>query len=435
MVNSLAKLLTFRIMVVVLAMIAVIAGIVYFHVREYMSDEAEERYEGVLQRDHEEFRRRLSDVMVAAKNNLHEVECNIDDPQKAAEHMERILRLNPTVITCGIVYQPGYFPDRKRCLEIIATHDSLGSIHVRTIENDHNAYLDRKWYVDGMTKDTVQWSEVYFEQDLIPGVTSRRQLTSYVTPVHDKQGKTVALFGTDLKLEFLRYEIMNDLQEKIEKFEKGSKHHSYNFVIDHDGTYILHPDEKRILHANFFEECQHTANKVDDDVVASMRRGEKGSALVEIDGIPSWIYYRTVKHMDWMIAIVVPEDVIFQNGRTLNTIILIVVLLGLVAIYFICRRMIHRTTQPLHRFAESAREVAKGNFKSPLPEVREDNEVRVLHDAFVDMQQSLTDYVDMLQETITEKASIEHELKIANNIQMALLPKTFPERSDVGLYA
>ena len=222
MVNSLAKQLTFRIMVVVLAMIAVIAGIVYFHVREYMSDEAEERYEGVLQRDHEEFRRRLSDVMVAAKNNLHEVECNIDDPQKAAEHMERILRLNPTVITCGIVYQPGYFPDRKRCLEIIATHDSLGSIHVRTIENDHNAYLDRKWYVDGMTKDTAQWSEVYFEQDLIPGVTSRRQLTSYVTPVHDKQGKTVALFGADLKLEFLRYEIMNDLQEKIEKFEKGN---------------------------------------------------------------------------------------------------------------------------------------------------------------------------------------------------------------------
>ena len=225
MVNSLAKQLTFRIMVVVLAMIAVIAGIVYFHVREYMSDEAEERYEGVLQRDHEEFRRRLSDVMVAAKNNLHEVECNIDDPQKAAEHMERILRLNPTVITCGIVYQPGYFPDRKRCLEIIATHDSLGSIHVRTIENDHNAYLDRKWYVDGMTKDTAQWSEVYFEQDLIPGVTSRRQLTSYVTPVHDKQGKTVALFGTDLKLEFLRYEIMNDLQEKIEKFEKAQLHH------------------------------------------------------------------------------------------------------------------------------------------------------------------------------------------------------------------
>lgn len=36
MVNSLAKQLTFRIMVVVLTMIAVIAGIVYFHVREYM---------------------------------------------------------------------------------------------------------------------------------------------------------------------------------------------------------------------------------------------------------------------------------------------------------------------------------------------------------------------------------------------------------------
>ena len=72
-VNSfrpLSKRLTYRIMVVVLVMIVVITGIVYFHVGHYMFDEAQERYEGALQRDHEEFRRRLSDVMVAAKNNI-----------------------------------------------------------------------------------------------------------------------------------------------------------------------------------------------------------------------------------------------------------------------------------------------------------------------------------------------------------------------------
>lgn len=69
--SSLAKQLTFRIMAVVLVMMAVITYCVYFTVRAYMLTEAQERYEGALLRDHEEFRRRLSDVMVATKNNVH----------------------------------------------------------------------------------------------------------------------------------------------------------------------------------------------------------------------------------------------------------------------------------------------------------------------------------------------------------------------------
>ena len=177
---------------------------------------------------------------------------------------------------------------------------------------------------------------------------------TYCLPVHNRQGKTVAVIGADLPLEYLKYEMTNDLQEIIGKYEKGCRHHSYNFVTDHNGIYILHPDEQRILNANFFEESKRPGNKVDAEVVARMKKGEQGSALVEIDGVPSWIFYRTVKGMDWMIAVVVPQEVIAHKGRMLNTIILIVVLLGLVAIYFICRQMIRNATQPLH-FLRAAR--------------------------------------------------------------------------------
>lgn len=49
-------------MAVVLLMMAVITGLVYFTVRNYMLEEAQERYEGILKKNKEEFRRRLSDV-------------------------------------------------------------------------------------------------------------------------------------------------------------------------------------------------------------------------------------------------------------------------------------------------------------------------------------------------------------------------------------
>ena len=55
MASSLAKRLTYRITAVVLVMMAVIAGFTYFTVKKYMLQEAQERYEGVLLRDHEEF--------------------------------------------------------------------------------------------------------------------------------------------------------------------------------------------------------------------------------------------------------------------------------------------------------------------------------------------------------------------------------------------
>lgn len=188
-------------MAVVLVMIAIITGIIYFHVGTYMVNEAKDRYEGVLQRDHEEFRRRLSDVVVALKNNLEDVENDVNHPDKVMHHLDRLLQINPTIIGCGLLYQPDYFPDRKRCLELIATHDSTGVIHLRTIENDGDVYLDRKWYNDCLKKDTALWTEVYFEQNIIPGVTGRRQLSTYCHPVHDKQGKVIAVFAADLPLE------------------------------------------------------------------------------------------------------------------------------------------------------------------------------------------------------------------------------------------
>ena len=108
-------------MAVVLVMMAVITSLVYYTVRKYMLEEAQKRYESILQRGHEEFRRSLSDVMVASRNSVYDVEKNIDDLDKTMAYMKRYLQMNPTVITCGVLYKPGYFPNRKRCLELYAS--------------------------------------------------------------------------------------------------------------------------------------------------------------------------------------------------------------------------------------------------------------------------------------------------------------------------
>ena len=54
------------------------------------------------------------------------------------------------------------------------------------------------------------------------------------------------------------------------------------------------------------------------------------------------------------------------------------------------------------------------------------------------MQESLKQYIEELKESTTAKASLESELHIAHNIQMSMIPKTFPafpQRNDIELYA
>ena len=52
--RSLSKSLTYRIMAVVLLMMAVITSVVNFNVKSYMLDEAQDRYLGLLLENHQE---------------------------------------------------------------------------------------------------------------------------------------------------------------------------------------------------------------------------------------------------------------------------------------------------------------------------------------------------------------------------------------------
>lgn len=141
----------------------------------------------------------------------------------------------------------------------------------------------------------------------------------------------------------------------------------------------------------------------------------------------------------WTNAIVVPKDGLLVPAIITGLILLTIIILGLLAAYWISRVTIHRSTKPLQLLAKSADEVAKGNFQSPLPEVKRNNEIGQLRDSFSNMQQSLTEYIEQLKTTTAQKAAMESELSIAREIQLSLLPKPLTSDllplSNIDLYA
>ena len=369
MQSSLSKRLTYRIMAVVLVMMAVIAGVVYNMVKEYMLDEAKERYKNMLLSSHEELRRHLSDVYVASKNNMHDIERDIDNPDRMFSHMERIVRQNADIVCCAMLFKQDYYPSKGRVFVPCARLDSADRLVVSRIDSTYNSYFYGEWFQEQMKKDKGCWTKAYFESAFFAAGHEPRLLTTYSAPIHNHDGQPVALLAADVSLEYLRDEMMEDVTKMNAQFKGNREHQAYSFVIDHEGTYIIHPDEKRMLRDTL---------KAD-----TIMTDEIGSATAVIDGVPSWIYYRKIKYVNWTMAVVVPDDVIMFNGRMLNIIILLTMVLGLLAIYLFCRHQIKEIADPI----------------------------------------------------AAQKAVMERELTIAHNIQKALLPQSFPEHADIDLYA
>ena len=210
---------------------------------------------------------------------------------------------------------------------------------------------------------------------------------------------------------------------------------AYNIVIDSLGNYIYHPDRQRIGKSNFFVDIQQTDDAILKELTRGLATDGTGQQMIKVDGVASTIFYMGKKDAKWTNAIIMPETGLLIPHIITGLILLTIIILGLLAAYWISRTTIHRSAKPLQILARSADEVAKGNFQNPLPEVELNNEISQLRDSFANMQQSLTQYIEQLKVTTAQQAAIENELGIARNIQLSMVPTVFPERNDIDLYA
>lgn len=106
--------------------------------------------------------------------------------------------------------------------------------------------------------------------------------------------------------------------------------------------------------------------------------------------------------------------------------LIIVGIIGLVVLFFLCRRMIRRMTRPITELSVSAMNMANGNFKAKLPKIDSKDEMRRLHDSFLYLENSITDYISQLKMTKSDNERMESELNVARTIQMGMLSTNFP---------
>ena len=115
-----------------------------------------------------------------------------------------------------------------------------------------------------------------------------------------------------------------------------------------------------------------------------------------------------------------------QDSPWLHVVMLCIGVASLAAIFFACRTVINSITDPIRKLSDAALKMAKGDFNALLPEIKSEDEMRLLHDSFQTMQNSLTDYIDELKTTTAINERIRSDIDLARKIQNGMLRKEFP---------
>ena len=117
---------------------------------------------------------------------------------------------------------------------------------------------------------------------------------------------------------------------------------------------------------------------------------------------------------------------LLQDSPFMHVVMTAIGIASLAAIFFACRAVINHMTLPISRLSKAVLEMAKGNLKAKLPEIKSEDEMQRLHDSFQTMQNSLIDYIKELKTSTAINERIQSDLDLARNIQKGMLRKDFP---------
>ncbi len=298
-----------------------------------------------------------------AIGNLHwTLEQSIVHQDSIYPVLHRLMMLNPDLVGCAIAFPPNYFKGTGYWYEpyVFRNGDVLEDKQIGSANHD---YFNTHWYTDAMASDHGLWTEPY-----IDSIGSEGMVCSYVVPLCDASGRTVAVFAADVLLDWL-----GDICEQEASV--------YTYLFSDAGRLMVCPDSSMVMRYTMEE----VASLYNDTLAAHLHRAVhqdlQGAAVVDYNGEKSHIYYSPVGgHTGWSMLLLFPDKEIYKGLHHVSRILIISMLLGLILLGFILWR----------------------TFRS----MRNLGEVRA------------------------EKERIGSELLIAHNIQMGMLPKTFPPSPD-----
>lgn len=333
---------------------------------------------------------------------------------------EDVVLNDKTISGCAMAFEPYRSADSSKEYHMVASHVSEGEETAGTVilgGADYD-YLIMDWYQIPKLLGKAYWSEPYFD------VVTSQTVTSYSVPVYDDKNEFIGILKADIALSWL-----TDMLSTLQPYPN-----SYNLLIGRNGSYISHIQRDKILNETIFAEPLASGNGKAMDIARKIMSRQEGIVPFFDRGKAYYHIFEKITN-GWTAVIVCPQSEVYAGARMINVTLTIVALLGILLMYFGCKKIISKSTMPLTEFTNTALTMAKGNFNASIPDVDSEDEIRYLHDSLTYLQTSINAYIKELRESLTSNEKYENELNIASSIQRNMLPSEFPKRDDFDLFA
>jgi sigma-B regulation protein RsbU (phosphoserine phosphatase) len=334
------------------------------------------------------------------------------EPRLERATLENLLRAmvgsSPGLFGAAAAFEPFAFDPRLARFAPYC-HRQGQELPIKDLGEGSYGYLDWEWYRGPRESGRPRWSEPYFDEG-----GGNALMMTYSVPI-SRDGRFVGVATADVALDWLQG-FMTEL---------GIEERGYALLVSRSGRLVTHPDRTLVLSRTLAELAAESKDPALRQVAVEMGAGLSGFVRVRdpVAGAPAWIDFGPLPLEGWSIAVVLRERELLSDAERLERRLATLGLGGAVALSILVVLLARTITRPLSSLARATREVAAGRLDAELPVVASRDEVGQLNASFREMQLALQQYVEEVKRQAADSERLDSELRIAREIQMALVPK------------
>ncbi|MCT4563619.1 MAG: methyl-accepting chemotaxis protein [Maledivibacter sp.] len=294
--------------------------------------------------------------------------------------------------------------DFHRLKKLVSSEEDLFRDFTAVILSDAEGNYEATNGGKGKIKDRGYFQEVMQGKVAVskPVISKTTGLPIIVVaaPIKDDGNNIIGLIGATINLSNIT-DIVNS-----EKFGDSG----YAYMIDIDGTIIVHPNDDFIMEENFLENDSESLI----EITKKMIQGKTEVVNYEFDGEKKIAAYAPVKLTGWSIAMTTYYSEVTKDIRKLrNNIIIIgltiVILIGL-TIFFI----VSKSIKPVIKMANITKDVASGNLRVKV-DVSGDDEIGLLARNFNNMIDNMSQLLNELNDMGITVAATSQQMEASTD--------------------
>ena len=365
-----------RLMLVIVATITleVTAIIQFVYAQREIKREASLRAKSELESAEHKIMDVVNQAEAAVRNSIWVAEWCLEYPDSLVRIPQRVVSENPVVVGSTMALVPGYSATYPLYAPYVARDLETDELRLLSLATDEYDYPSKEWFTKPIELNDSYWSEPYFDEN-----GGDILMTTFSMPVKDKNGTIAAILTADISLDWL-----TEFIGKIKVYPNA-----FNIVISRSGQIMVCPVETLVMQTTVDQFASASEDhEALEQVNQALLSGQSGEMPVRYQGETNHVYFSPVERTGWSLSIVLPEKELYSGVRRIGMLVIILQLLG-VAMLIVILRVVAKNQAKYQRLNE-------------------------------------------------QKERMENELHIAREIQMAMIPKTFPpfpERKDLDLAA